>query len=45
MNVFDNYFHYILILFNVLPTFRFTTRKPIATITYKHGIYELFHEL
>ena len=41
-----NHFHNILRLFYVLPNFPFTTsEKQWAIITYKHGIYELPHEL
>ena len=40
-----NQFHNILTLFNVLPNFSFTTSETMASITYKHGIYEFAHEL
>ena len=39
-----NKFHYILRLFDVLRNFPFTTSETML-ITYKHGIYELPHEL
>ena len=32
-------------LFDVLPNFPFTTSETMRVITYKHGIYELPHEL
>ena len=38
-----NHFHNILRLLDVLPNSPFTTSEMI--ITYKHGIYELPHEL
>ena len=42
----DNQLHYILRLFDALPNFAFTTSELLcAIITYKHGIYELPHEL
>ena len=31
--------------FDVLPNFPFTTSETRTIITYKHGIYELLHEL
>ena len=34
-----------LILLDVLPNFPFTTSETMRIITYKHGIYELPHEL
>ena len=40
-----NHFENILRLFDVLPNFPFTTSETIAILTYKHGIYELPHEL
>ena len=40
-----NHFHNILRLFDVLLNFPFATSETMAIITYKHGIYELPHEL
>ena len=40
-----NQFHNILRLFDVLPNFPFTASETMVVITYKHGIYELPHEL
>ena len=40
-----NHFHNILRLFDVLRNFTFTTSETMDDITYKHGIYELPHEL
>ena len=45
-----NHFHNTLSLFDVLPNFSFTTRETMRVITYKrgiykHGVYELSHEL
>ena len=40
-----NHFENILRLFDVLPNFPFTTSETIAILIYKHGIYELPHEL
>ena len=40
-----NNFYNILRLFDVLPTFLSPQLKRSAIITYKHGIYELPHEL
>ena len=41
----SNHFHNILRLFDVLANFPFTRSEMILIITYKHGIYELPHEL
>ena len=35
----------ILRLFDVLPNFPFTTSETMRDFSYKHGIYELPHEL
>ena len=40
-----NQFHNILRLFDVLTNFPFTTSERCASITYKHGMYELPREL
>ena len=40
-----NLFHNILRLFDILPSFRFTTVKWSSIISNKHGIYDLSHEL
>ena len=40
-----NHFHKVLRLFYVLPNFLSPQVKRCASITYKHGIYELPHEL
>ena len=40
-----NQFHNILRLFDVLPNFLFTTSETMRDYYYKHGIYELPHEL
>ena len=40
-----NQFHNTLRLFNVLPSFLSPQVKRLTIITYKHGIYELPHEL
>ena len=40
-----NRLHIILRLFDALPNFAFTTSETMRVITYKHGIYELRHEL
>ena len=51
LNVFDkniktnNHFYNILRIFEVLPNFFSPQVKRCAIITYKHGIYELSHEL
>ena len=39
------HFHNILRLFDVLPNFFSPQVKRCAIISYKHGIYELLHEL
>ena len=46
-NFLKNYndFHNILRLFDVLQNFLFTTSETIGDYYYKHGIYELPHEL
>ena len=41
----SNHFHNTLKLFDVSPNFPFTQVKQCAINTYKHGIYELPHEL
>ena len=41
----DNHFHNILRLFDVLPNLFSPQVKRCAIITYKHGMYELPHEL
>ena len=40
-----NQFHNILRLFDALANFSFTTSERCASITYKHGMYELPREL
>ena len=40
-----NHFHSILRLFDALTNFPLTQVKRFAIIIYKHGIYELPHEL
>ena len=40
-----NQFHNTLKLFDVLPNFPFTASETMIVITYKHGMYELPHEL
>ena len=40
-----NQFLNILRLFDVLPNFPLTTSETMCDFTYKHGIYELPHEL
>ena len=40
-----NHLYNILRLFDVLPNFRFTASETMGTYYYKHGIYELPHEL
>ena len=40
-----NQFHNFLRLFDVLPNFLSPEVKRWTIITYKHGIYELLHEL
>ena len=40
-----NQFHNILRLFDVLPNFPFTTSETMGYESYKHGIYELPHDL
>ena len=40
-----NHGHIILRHFNARPNFPFTARKRRVIISYKHGVYELSHEL
>ena len=40
-----NHFHNISRLFDVLPNFLFPANETMASITYKHSIYDLPHEL
>ena len=40
-----NQFHNILGLFDILPSFAFTTSERCAIIPYKHGINELPNDL
>ena len=44
-NFSNNHFRNNLRLFHVLVNFPFTIKQTIPIITYKHGIYEVPHEL
>ena len=40
-----NHFHNILKFFDVLPNFVFTTSETMRDYDFKHGVYELPHQL